>query len=945
MNKTKTTIIMLTASVVAISAPAREVVDFGGDPAGEFAAYYTKVNSGEAFERVSRTGADADIMVRDVGDQRGRVVFWRGSSYLPYWEVNGDRYFFEELTERSGNGPKQRPDNINMFSVARIIESTPERTRIHWRYLPKFEGMNPHWNATNIRLPKHAASLGGTVPEHLVDPRAFVDEYFSIEADGSVVRTFRRGTEKRNDWLDADQVLTQHLALTADGIELVKTISPQRSLQIEKVLGNPARDPVLPDAVRYWNFDEGVGDAVQEAVMQTAQSIRGHKSYWKKGLSGTALAFDGYYTAIEQPPSEAPEFRETFSVETWVALAAYPWNDAPIVDQGGQYALSITDRGHLRLTLSGKVEIVSEKSLPLRAWMHVAASVDAKQGAAIYVNGEKWAEHEGAFAALNKVSSPLRIGQGNLLIPTNVSRVKHPTLYSLDGLLDELRLYDRAITEAEVKASFSNVPPVPAPDLEERTLPDVKTTGKFGARYTNLGFYDTWDGLFRFGGHPDVVVEFDDLPTAFVFWRGVSYLPMMVNEEDQWLTNEFNETWNRSGGWGCMEPMSDKESFCNHVKILENTPARVRVLWRYPLIDVFHTIANYDDTTGWGDWSDWVYTIYPDGFAVKDMRCWTDGSSPHEWHETIFLSQGHERPEEVVSEDDTISLISLAGEVRSTSWRADRENLPLQDAKIHQVKMRADYDAITIGDFKSFRLWSYSPPPAYSVYPTWEHWPSAQIPSDCRWTTTPGRLTSSSLTTLTVPVERNVDGPRPIERATMMEGMSKQSPTELATLAKSWLHAPEARAIQGCEVKPYVQHRREYPIVAKTGEFTFSIEANNDQPIQNLCFSVENWGHRGTATIKVDGKPHPGVRQGTALGYDGKAYLVVWIEIQTNQAIEVTVQGAQAVAFDDESCCELSEPHDWANKDVKKELKSGANSIRTTTIEPGGMCIDSIEVK
>ena len=861
---------------------------------GEFGAYYTKITSGEAFEHFSRTGPDADIMVRDVGAQRGRVVFWRGSSYLPYWEVNGDRYFFDELTERSGNGPEQRPDKINLFSVARIIESGPEQTLIHWRYLPKFEGVNPHWNPTNIRLPKHAASLGANVPEHLVDTRAFVDEYFSIKSDGSVVRTFRRGTEKREDWLDSEQMLTQHLKLTADGIEQVETNPPKRSLQIEKVLGNPPLKPVVPNAVRYWNFDAGVGDTVQETVTQTAQPIRGHQSYWKKGVSGTALAFDGYTTAIQQPAGEAPEFREAFSVETWIVLAAYPWNDAPIVDQEEQYALSITDRGHLRLKLSGQLEVVSKKTLPLRAWVHVAASYDAKQGAAVYVNGEKWAEQQGAFGALKPVGGPLRIGQGDMLIPTNVSRVSHPARYSIDGLLDELRLYERALTETEVKASIANVQTVPNPDLDERTLPAVKTTGEFGARYTNLGFYDTWDGLFRFGDHPDVVVEFDDLPTAFVFWRGVSYLPMMVNEQDQWLTNEFNETWNRSGGWGCQEPMSDKESFCNHVKILENTPARVRILWRYPLIDVFHTVANYDAATGWGDWSDWVFTIYPDGFAVKDMRSWNDGSSPHEWHETIFLSQGHEHPEDVVSQDDTISLISLAGEQRSTSWRADRENLTLQDAKIHRVNMTADYDALTIGDFTSFRLWSYSAPPAYSVYPTWEHWPAAQIASDCRWTTTPGRVHSSSLTTLTVPVERKVDGPRPYERATLMEGMSNQSSAELAVLAKSWLRAPQARAIQGCEVKPYVRHRREYPIVAQADDFTFSIEANHDQPIQNLCLTVKNWGHRGTGNVMVNGKPHPDVRQGTEIDTDGSPYLVVWIPIEATAEIEISVQGAQA---------------------------------------------------
>ena len=36
---------------------------------------------------------------------------------------------------------------------------------------------------------------------------------------------------------------------------------------------------------------------------------------------------------------------------------------------------------------------------------------------------------------------------------------------------------------------------------------------------------------------------------------------------------------------------------------------------------------------------------------------------------------------------------------------------------------------------------------------------------------------------------------------------------------------------------------------------------------------------------------------------------------------------------------------DWSKLDVKIRLKSGANRIRITTIEPGGMCIDSIEIQ
>ena len=129
--------------LLAALAPAR----------AEFCAYYTKIHSGEAFEEFSRTGPEADIVVRDIGPDHGRFVFWRGSSYLPYFEAKGGKWFVPELTERQGDGPRERPDNVNTYSVARIIESSPTKVVIHWRYLPKFEGTNPHYNAVN--LPKH----------------------------------------------------------------------------------------------------------------------------------------------------------------------------------------------------------------------------------------------------------------------------------------------------------------------------------------------------------------------------------------------------------------------------------------------------------------------------------------------------------------------------------------------------------------------------------------------------------------------------------------------------------------------------------------------------------------------------------------------------------------------------------------------------------------------
>ena len=52
-------------------------------PSQDFGAYYTHIITNDEFEKYSRTGDYADIIV-DLGKENGKFVFWRGfvlSSY------------------------------------------------------------------------------------------------------------------------------------------------------------------------------------------------------------------------------------------------------------------------------------------------------------------------------------------------------------------------------------------------------------------------------------------------------------------------------------------------------------------------------------------------------------------------------------------------------------------------------------------------------------------------------------------------------------------------------------------------------------------------------------------------------------------------------------------------------------------------------------------------
>ena len=104
-------------------------------------------------------------------------------------------------------------------------------------------------------------------------------------------------------------------------------------------------------------------------------------------------------------------------------------------------------------------------------------------------------------------------------------------------MIDEVRIYNVALNQKQIDESYKNYFPgksiIDSPDMEKRSFPQPSINDQFSAEYTHLHYYETWDDMWRFGKYPDVVIGFDELPMKYVFWRGVSYIPMMVNEENQ----------------------------------------------------------------------------------------------------------------------------------------------------------------------------------------------------------------------------------------------------------------------------------------------------------------------------------------------------------------------------------------------------------------------------
>jgi len=565
------------------------------------------------------------------------------------------------------------------------------------------------------------------------------------------------------------------------------------------------------------------------------------------------------------------------------------------------YSLGVNSRGKPGLRLSigqERYELVADEILKVFRWYHLAGTYDKKtKEIKLYIDGKEAVRKVTNGDDIWTANEDVKIGRGKDGEATDVVRPLSdvPFEYGFDGLVDEVRIYDKALSAADISKSYITFYPGDQirdnVDMQARKMPEVKSEGKFGAYHTKLFFYETWENLYRDPEVADLVVTFDEPDRKFVFWRGAGYIPMMVTEKDIWFTNEFNEIW-ATEALACMEPMSDSEHRHNEARIIENTDARVVVHWRYSLIDFAYVLGNIQEN-GWGDWADWYYTIYPDGVAVVKMQLWTDlakyrGSRKghREWMESIYIVPPGMRPEDIVGQKPHVSVANLEGKSRSYNWpevKFDMEDITI---RMHYMK-EGKYNPYMVADFSEIGTWDTGLT-GYSTFQCFNHWPAARMKNDGRDMMDDTRIGHACVGSGDFEVyESDLDSDAPYVTKLKMEGLTKGAVEDLVPLANSWLNAPELKTEKGCLSKGYDKAQRAYALKAQEPVMSFSIEASENSPIVNPCFVVKNFkSKKAEATLKINGeevKAGADFRQSVVIDTDGTPMLVIWLDYKTTE--------------------------------------------------------------
>lgn len=841
-----------------------------------FFAYHTKVS----HTSTDYFGKYSDLIVVLDGDRQ--LEFTRRTQYLPRWVCPGGAFLLDEFF------PDRESDPSLEYNYVRLMEESPERIVVHWRYFPDIQSIEE----ANSRLE----------PTVLEGFTAAVHETFTIYPDGRMEREVRDARGSRYEsWMREGYAHKQEIRLLEDGVEhgpvswgsKIPEMPPQMS-------GLPVKfNKSMPDPVLAWTFDDRINIPeedldewdMEELIYSTWEligeepcEVEGPAAYYNTGVSGTSLGFDGYYTAVSYE-EEHPDIDGEMSVEAWIALDVYPFNEAPLVhcsrDFGAEgFYLGVDPYGKLILRINGE-EIKSEVTLPLYTWKHAMASV--KDGMAIlYLDGAEVGRMSVQGSLLSE-GQPITLG-----LNTEKSR---PTDYVRDfdqnilffvgiqGMLDEVRLYGQALSAEQVNKQYRVfVPDNPASPLPKAVLPGENGKAeKFGAMYQTLKFHELWDRMWRPSEGTDIVVKFEDNPASVVYWRGTNFAANWVADNNRWMADQSSEIFTTHG---CSEHMSDKQTRHSYARIIENNEARVIIHWRYPCVDVGYVCIDRMN------WTDEYHTIYPDGTGIRKVVYNNATTDAPGFQDVQFFTNPGETALDVVPLN-AVTVGNIYGETDEMVWEKPNRNpqTELREATIQYLNIHADWKIYALYPEPGIGTWGSFEQSAYTDDPfagPWNHWPVSVVPSDGRFAVNTDRVTHFA-----------VGAGDAGEEAIVHYGFTKDGISSLVNRTRYWQMAPEIENIRGGSFEKFDRAEKAYHLSGEgSKKLSFSIQASESSPVVNPCLVIKG-SPGGSPTVKLNGKNQKNgkdLRIAQEQNEKGQIQTVCWFRMENTEPVQISLK-------------------------------------------------------
>ena len=222
----------------------------------------------------------------------------------------------------------------------------------------------------------------------------------------------------------------------------------------------------LAGLVAAYGFDEGAGTTVSDASGNGNTGVIGTASWTTSGRFGDALSFNGTSSRVDIADSPSLRLTTGMTFEAWInpSVVNGAWRDV-IYKGNDNYFLEATSNNGSRpvagaIVNGSHAEAYGSSALAINTWTHLAETYDGS-AVRLYINGVL-ASSSPATGAIATSTSPLQIGGDSI----------YGQYFA--GLIDEVRIYDRALSASEILADMNSPVGAAAPDTQ---APVVAATG------------------------------------------------------------------------------------------------------------------------------------------------------------------------------------------------------------------------------------------------------------------------------------------------------------------------------------------------------------------------------------------------------------------------------------------------------------------------------------
>src|SRR6266513_1600977 len=241
-----------------------------------------------------------------------------------------------------------------------------------------------------------------------------------------------------------------------------------------------------PGLVAAYAFSEGSGTTVADASGNNNNGTITAATWTTAGKFGNALAFNGTSARVTVPNAASLQLTTGMTLEAWVFPTGSLTSWRSVVDKtvDGYYLMASTDQSNRPgvggTWTGGNQNVAAPTVLTINTWTHLAATFDGAT-VRLFVNGVQ--------VASQAQTTPLATTPGTLQMGAN----SYGEFFA--GRIDEVRIYNRALSATEIQTDMNTSIAPSAPDTTAPSAPTTLTATAASASQINLAWSASTDNV------------------------------------------------------------------------------------------------------------------------------------------------------------------------------------------------------------------------------------------------------------------------------------------------------------------------------------------------------------------------------------------------------------------------------------------------------------------